>query len=134
MVTKTPVLNLILLVMTFIGSQALASVHGMEPGRYNCSNGKTYDVATYYSGGYGPAERYFIAFCSVGTLEMKFHGWQFPEEIPSVQTCIEDSRRGVERCMEEFLEFNPIAEDGQFTNRNFAVDINQMVQSGEGKK
>lgn len=99
----------------FLSAQALwASVHGVDRANYNCSNGQSYDVATYYSGGWGSSNRIFLGLCSKGTLTQESWGWKLPESVPEVKTCQDEMGEELERCFYEFKELNEINDESQF--------------------
>jgi len=124
--------NLIFVIVSLISAPSFAGYHGVETGSFLCADGKTYDVATYYSGGYGSSLRTFLGLCSEGTMgEDSFYGWFSPEDVPEVQVCQEDSSPEIEKCLDEFKQLNRLDVEGVFYNREVVEDVSKIIQSPE---
>lgn len=117
---------LFVITSTLFTGLAQASVHGVERATFNCSNGKTYDVATYYSGGWGPSTRKLLGICSQGTLEHKFYGWRF--DVPAAQTCMAETGADLESCYYELIGLNPIDKEKYFTSPEFTGNVEKIIQ------
>ncbi len=107
------IFSLILLIT--LSANLHASVMFIERASFACSDGKSYDVARHYSGGWGPGGWEFIALCDGGTLKQEtYNGRIFPlrDASPEIAACIDAVSPSIIACFDEFRAVNPTKGEG----------------------
>ncbi len=96
-----------------------------------CSDGKTYDLARHYSGGWGPGSWRLLVFCNSGTLKQgEYDGRSFLLEKyhPEVEACAAADTPAIRLCISEFKSLNKSTGEGDLP---LIVHGKRLIQSGD---
>lgn len=88
---------------------AEASVAILKAEVFHCSNGKDYNVARHFWGGYGPGSWNLVGFCNLGTLTKADYDGRVMnarDAHEDIARCQDEETPAIKFCAEEFIHYN----------------------------